>query len=314
MSSQVILWVGFNIFVVLMLVLDLRFFRREARVIGVREALLWSAFWITVSLLFNVLIYFVFDAHTALNFLTAYLVEKSLSVDNLFVFLLIFSYFGVPAAYQYKVLYWGVLGAIVMRFVFIMSGIALVEAFEWILYIFGAFLIYTAIRLALRREPRVDLSKNPLLRVVTRFVPVTSEYEGNRFFTRKDGALLATPLFIVVLVVETSDLVFAVDSIPAVIGITREPFIVYSSNILAILGLRALYFALAGIMRLFRFLSYGLMVVLFFIGAKMIAEVVYVVPVTISLGVVVGVLSISVVLSIIMKEGATETRRKDKWR
>jgi len=300
MSGQVIAWVAFNVFVVAMLVLDLRFFHRRAHVISIRESLLWTGFWIVLALLFNLIVYFWQGSQTALEFLTGYLIEKSLSIDNLFVFLLIFSYFGVPALYQHKVLFWGILGAIVMRLVFILAGVALIENFDWILYVFGAFLILTSVRMAVHKGRGIHPERNPVLRLFRRFMPVTDGYEEDRFFIRRAGRLIATPLLVVVLVVETTDVVFAMDSIPAILGITHDPFIVYSSNIFAILGLRALYFALAGIMRLFIYLHYGLVVVLGFIGVKMILSEFYEIPVVVALGVVAGVLLVSILASILV--------------
>jgi len=299
MSSEVWMWIGFNVVVLILLFLDLRVFHRKTHVIGIREALLWSAFWIGLSLLFNLGIYFWRGSETALHFLTAYLIEKSLSVDNLFVFLLIFTYFAVPALYQHKVLFWGILGAIVMRLAFILAGVAIVERFHWALYILGAFLVVAAIRLALRKDEKIDPGRNPVLRLFRRFVRVTEDYEGDRFFVRRAGLWMATPLLIVVLVVETTDIVFAVDSVPAVLGITLDRFIAYSSNVCAILGLRALYFALAGVIGMFRYLSYGLAAVLFFIGVKMLVVDVYEMPVGIALGVVGGVLIISIAMSLL---------------
>ena len=307
MSSQVLMWIGFNIFVVLMLILDLKVFHRRSHVISIKESLLWTAFWIALSLLFNLIIYFWQGQETALEYLTGYLIEKSLSVDNLFVFLLIFSYFAVSPVYQHKVLFWGILGAIIMRLVFIIAGIALVELVHWMLAVFGAFLVFTALRMAFQKDKQVNPEKNPVLRLFRRFMPVTADYEGDKFFIKRAGRYIATPLFIVVIVVETTDVVFALDSIPAILGITRDPFIVYSSNIFAILGLRALYFAIAGIIRLFHLLHYGLVGVLVFIGVKMILEVCYhyelplgvEMPVGIALGVVGGVLVLSVIASII---------------
>jgi tellurite resistance protein TerC len=298
MSGEVLMWVGFNVFVLAMLALDLKVFHRRAHVVSIRESLLWTAFWIAVSLLFNLGIYFWRGDGVALEFLTAYLIEKSLSLDNLFVFLMIFSYFAVPGAFQHRVLFWGILGAIVMRLSFILAGVALIEAFSPVLYVFGAFLIFTAIRMARQKEKKVNPERNPVLRLVRRFLPIAEEYEGDRFFVKRAGRRIATPLFVVVLVVETTDVIFATDSIPAVLGITTDPFIVYSSNVCAILGLRALYFALAGIMRMFRFLNYGLVTVLFFIGVKMVIAELYEMPVGIALGVVGGVLLASILASI----------------
>jgi tellurite resistance protein TerC len=293
------MWIGFNVVVVALLILDLKVFHRKAHVIGIRESLLWSAFWIGLSLLFNLGIYFWRGSETALEFLTAYLIEKSLSVDNLFVFFLIFSYFAVPSLYQRKVLFWGILGAIVMRLAFILAGVTLVERFHWALYVLGAVLILAAIRLAVRKDAPVDPEKNVVLRLFRRFIPVSEGYEGDRFFIRRAGRLVATPLIVVVLVVETTDIVFAVDSVPAVLGITLDTFIVYSSNVCAILGLRALYFALAGIMGMFRYLHYGLVTVLLFIGIKMLISDAYDMPVGVALGGVGGVLVVSIVVSLL---------------
>jgi tellurite resistance protein TerC len=294
------MWVGFNVFVLVMLILDLKVFHRRAHVVSVKESLLWTGFWIGLSLLFNLGIYFWRGDDVALQFLTAYLIEKSLSVDNLFVFLIIFSYFAVPSALQHRVLFWGILGAIVMRLAFILAGIALIEAFRPVLYVFGAFLMLTAVRMARQKERKVDPERNPVLRLFRRFMPVSDSYESDRFFVRRAGRRIATPLFVVVLVVETTDVMFATDSIPAVLGITLDPFIVYSSNVCAILGLRALYFALAGIMGMFRYLNQGLVMVLFFVGVKMVIAEFYEMPVGIALGVVGGVLLGSILLSIIV--------------
>jgi len=298
MSSLTWMWIGFNVVVVVLLFLDLKVIHRKAHIVSVKESLLWTGFWVALSLLFNLGLYLWQNSEKALQFLTAYLVEKSLSVDNLFVFLLIFSYFAVPALYQHKVLFWGILGAIVMRLAFILAGVALIENFHWVLYIFGAFLILTALRMAFRSHREIHPEKNPVLLLFRRFIPVTENYEGDRFFVKRAGRYVATPLIVVVLVVETTDVVFAIDSVPAVLGITLDRFIAYSSNVCAILGLRALYFALAGIMEMFRYLKHGLTAVLFFIGVKMVIAEVYEMPVGIALGVVVSVLSASVLLSI----------------
>jgi len=304
MSGDVWMWIGFNSVIAILLFLDLKVFHRGSHVIGVREALKWSAFWISLSLLFNLGIYFWRDSDTALQFLTAYLVEKSLSVDNLFVFLLIFTYFSVPAAYQHKVLFWGILGAIFMRLAFILTGVTLIEHFTWALYLMGAILILAAIRLVVRKDSQINPGKNPVLRLFRRFVPVTEDYEGDRFFVKRAGRYLATPLLVVVVVVETTDIVFAVDSVPAVLGITTDTFIAYSSNVCAILGLRALYFALAGIIGKFRYLIYGLAAILFFIGLKMILADVYEMPVGVALAVVGGVLLASIIASLVWPRDA----------
>lgn len=299
MSNQIVLWVAFNVFVLAMLALDLGVFHRKTHVVSVKEALVWSAFWITLALLFNLGVYLWRGPETALEFLTGYLIEKSLSVDNLFVFLLIFSYFGVPSLYQHKVLFWGILGALIMRAIFILTGVTLISMFHWIIYVFGAFLILTGVQMALQEGKDVRPDRNPALRLLRRFVPVTDGYQGDKFFVRRAGRYLATPLFVALLVVETTDVIFAVDSIPAILAITLDPFIVYTSNVFAILGLRALYFALAGMMRLFHYLHYGLSAVLVFVGVKMILADIYKIPVGIALGVVASILLISIIASIV---------------
>ncbi len=299
MSSQVIWWIAFVVIVVVLLILDMKVFHRKAHVIKIKESLLWTAFWIALSLLFCLGIYLWRGHGLALEFLTCYLIEKSLSIDNLFVFLIIFSYFTVSPLYQHKVLYWGIIGAIVMRLAFIEAGVTVLERFDWVFYIFGAFLIITAFRMAFQKDQEIDPGKNVVLRLFRRFFPVTDGYEEDRFFVKRVGKYIATPLFVVVLVIETTDVVFALDSIPAALGITLDPFIVYSSNIFAILGLRSLYFALAGIMRLFHYLHYGIVVVLAFVGVKMVMAEFYEFPIEIALGVVVGVILISVIASII---------------
>jgi len=299
MTSQVLWWVGFGVFVVVMLTLDLKVFNRRAHEIKIKEALLWTAFWVALALLFGLGIYLWLGHGDALEFLTCYIIEESLSVDNLFVFLLIFAYFAVPPMYQHKVLYWGIIGAIIMRLIFIVAGIELLNRFDWVFYIFGAFLVITAVRMAFRKDEKIEPGKNPVLRLFRRFVRVTENYEAGKFLVKRAGLYFATPLLIVVLVVETTDVVFALDSIPAVLGITLNPFIVYTSNIFAILGLRSLYFALAGVMRLFHYLRYGLIAVLIFVGVKMLIAQFYKIPTEIALGVVVGVLLIAVIASII---------------
>jgi tellurite resistance protein TerC len=302
------LWGAFNLFVIAMLALDLGVFHRKAHEVRIREALLWSAFWIALSLLFNLGVYFWSGSQAALEFLTGYLLEKSLSVDNIFVFLMIFTYFRVPYLHQHKVLFWGILGALIMRALFILVGITLIQKFHWVIYIMGAFLIVTGIRMAMQKDEEIHPERNPVLRLVRRFVPVTENYEGGSFFARRGGRLLATPLFIVVLVVETTDVVFAVDSIPAILAITLDPFIVYTSNVFAILGLRALYFALAGVMQLFHYLPYGLSFILVFVGIKMLLVDIYKLPIGIALGTVAGVLAISVLASILFPPKPEATR------
>lgn len=295
-------WVAFVGFVLGMLVLDLRVFHRKAHEIHLREALGWSAFWIALALLFNLGIWWLRGPTTALEFLTAYLIEKSLSVDNLFVFLLIFRYFAVPAVYQHEVLFWGIVGALVMRAVFILAGVALIHQFHWILYVFGALLIVSGIRFAFEVEKEVHPERNPVLRVFRRLMPVATDPADGRFFFRRDGRTWATRLFVVLLIVETTDIVFAVDSIPAVLAISHDPFIVFTSNVFAILGLRALYFALAGVMELFHYLHYGLAVILIFVGSKMIIADWVKVPVGLSLGVVGALLGLSIAASLIWRK------------
>ncbi len=304
MSTKILIWIGFNIFVILMLALDLGVFHRKAHVIKIKEALLWSGFWIALALLFNLGIYFWRGPETALEFLTGYLIEKSLSVDNLFVFLLIFSYFDVPSLYQHKVLFWGILGALIMRAIFIAAGITLIQAFHWILYLFGMFLIFTGIKIALHKEREIHPERNPVIRIFRRVMPVSDQYEGGQFIVKKGGQYLFTPLFLVLLMIETTDVIFAVDSIPAILAITLDPFIVYTSNVFAILGLRALYFALAGLMRLFHHLHYGLSAILVLVGIKMLLADIYKISTVIALGLIAVILLISIIASVVMPRRA----------
>jgi tellurite resistance protein TerC len=294
--NQLVFWILFNLFVVAMLVLDLGVFHRRAHTVKFREALLWSVMWIALAAGFAVLVYFWHGRTSALEFVTGYVIELSLSVDNLFVFLLIFRFFRVPSVHQHKVLFWGILGALIMRGVFILTGVGLMRRFHWIVYVFGALLVYSGIKLFFQEETEIHPEKNPVLKLFRRWIPVTKDYEGNKFFVRRAG-LYATPLLIVLLVVETTDLLFAVDSIPAILAITIDAFIVYTSNVFAILGLRSMYFALSGMMEMFHYLHYGLSVVLMFVGAKMLVSHYYDIPTHIALAVVAGVLAISIVLS-----------------
>ena len=308
MDTPIWLWIGFNVFVLAMLALDLGVFHRKSHAVSGKEALTWSLIWISLSLVFNAVIYFYWDrmapnstytnGEAALAFFTGYLIEKSLSVDNIFVFILIFSFFAVPAAYQHRVLFWGILGALIMRGTLIAVGAALLEEFHWIIYVFGAFLIFTGIRMALQQEEHVQPDKNPVVKFFRRFMPVTENFEKDQFFVRCAGKLFATPLFLILLVVESTDLIFAVDSIPAIFAVTQDPFIVYTSNVFAILGLRALYFLLANVMDKFQYLKLGLSAVLVFIGAKMVIVDFYEIPIGISLGVVAGILTISILASL----------------
>lgn len=292
------LWLIFATVIVAMLFIDLGVVNRHAHVVSIREALIWSAVWIGVALLFNVGLYFWRGKEPALQFLTGYLIEKSLSVDNLFVFLLVFSYFRVPAQYQHKVLFWGIFGALIMRAIFIMAGVALIHRFHWVIYVFGAFLIFTGIKLALEKNKELHPEHNPALTLLKRVMPITAQYHDARFFVRAAGRLVATPLFVVLLVVETTDVIFAVDSIPAILAISLDPLIVYSSNAFAILGLRSLYFALAGLMQLFHFLHYGLSAILIFVGLKMLLADFYNIPIGIALGVIASILGVSIWASI----------------
>lgn len=286
-----------------MLGLDLVVLHRPAHVVKFREALAWSALWIALAAAFAVVVYF-WRGHTAsLEFVTGYVLELSLSVDNLFVFLLIFRYFRVPTNYQHKVLFWGILGALVMRGVFILAGVGLIRRFNWILYLFGALLVYSGAKLSSQKETEIHPEKNPVLRLFRRWMPVTKDYEGGKFFVRRPG-LYATPLLIVVLVVETTDVLFAVDSIPAVLAITLNAFIVFTSNVFAILGLRSMYFALAGMMEMFEYLHYGLSLVLIFVGTKMLLSHYYQIPTAWALTVVAGILLVSIAASALRRKSS----------
>ena len=298
MLSEVWMWVAFNAFVLAMLAVDLGVLHRHAHEVTLKEALAWSGIWIALALLFALGLYSWYGPQPALEFLTGYIIEKSLSVDNIFVFILLFSYFRVPARYQHKVLFWGILGALVMRAIFIFAGIALLQRLHWVIYIFGALLIVTGIKMATEKDKEIHPDKNPVLRLFRRLVPVTENYHADHFFVKQGSHYAATPLFVVLLVVETTDVIFAVDSIPAILSITVNSFIVYTSNVFAILGLRALYFALAGVMQLFHYLHYGLSAILVFVGAKMLLSDVYKLPVVVSLGVIAGILLIAVIASV----------------
>jgi tellurite resistance protein TerC len=281
--NQMLPWILFNVFVLGMLALDLGIIHRKTHTVKIKEALLWSAVWILLALVFCLGLYFWRSPKEAMEFLAGYLIEKSLSVDNLFVFLLIFGYFQVPLSSQHKVLFWGILGALILRAVFITAGITLIQHFHWVIYVFGAFLVLTGVKMTFQKEKEIRPNKNPVIRLFRRLKPVTQEYdEKDRFFRKQSGRLHATPLFIALLVVETTDVVFAVDSIPAVLAITQDPFIVYTSNVFAILGLRALYFALAGVMRFFHHLHYGLSAILVFVDFKMLIADLYKIPVGIA--------------------------------
>ena len=299
-ATSIWFWVGFNAFVLLMLALDLGVFHRKAHVVRPREAGMWVAVWVSLALIFAAGLYYFEGREVALTFVTGYLIEESLSVDNIFVIVLIFAYFRIPAKYQHRVLFWGILGALVMRGTFIGLGALLIERFHWILYIFGAFLIVTGVRMAIQGDSDFDPEENLVMRLAKRWLPFTSRYHEQRFFVREEGRTLATPLFLVLLLVEFTDLIFAVDSIPAIFAVTTDPFLVYTSNVFAILGLRSMYFLLAGVVDKFHFLRYGLAIILAFVGTKMLVAEVFPVPIGISLVVILTVLLASVVLSLLI--------------
>jgi tellurite resistance protein TerC len=300
LAHSIWFWVGFNAFVLLMLALDLGIFHRRAHEVRLREAATWSAVWVAVSLLFNAGIWLFAGKELALQFLAGYLVEKSLAVDNVFVIALIFSYFAVPALYQHRVLFWGILGALVMRGAFIAVGAYALERWHWTLYLFGGLLLVTGIKLALRRDDEaIDLAGNPVLKLVRRLIPVSNAYDGQRFFTRENGRRMATPLLLALVMVEVTDLIFAVDSIPAVFAVTSDPFVVYTSNVLAILGLRSMYFLLAGVVHRFVYLKMGLALVLVFVGAKMLLADVVKLPILVSLAVIAVLIGGAVAMSLL---------------
>lgn len=304
-GSATALWIGFSLFILVMLSLDLGLFNRKAHRITYREATIWSIVWISLACVFATLVFWYLGSVRGLEFVTGYLIELSLSVDNLFVFLLIFSYFKVPARYQHRVLFWGVMGALIMRLTMIFIGAALINRFHWILYIFGAFLVFTGIRMFRQEDTDIQPEENFIVRLVTRYIPLTHEYEGEKFFTRVNGKRTGTLLLLVLLIVEVTDLVFAVDSIPAIFAITTNTFIVYTSNVFAILGLRSMYFLLAGVVEKFHYLKMGLAIVLTFIGTKMLVVALGVhIPIWFSLVFVAVVLLSSVVASLIWTKEA----------
>lgn len=302
MGISIYFWIGFHVFVFLMLALDLGVFNKRSHVVPVKEALIWSTVWIFLAFVFNVFVYLEFGKTKALEFLTGYVIEYSLSVDNIFIFILIFSYFAVPRQYQHKILFWGILGALIMRGIFIITGVALINKFHWIVVIFGGFLLFTGIKMLFQKEGEVHPDKNPIIRIFRRILPVTSSLHGNRLFVKENGKLMATPLFLVLLIIESSDLIFAVDSIPAILAISKTTFIVYTSNIFAILGLRSLYFAVSGIMNFFRYLKIGLSFVLMFVGVKMLCSFFHFeIPILISLGTIIFILLASILASVFIK-------------
>ena len=292
-------WACFMLFIIAMLALDLGVFQRKNHTIGMKEAIGWCGLWITLAVSFGLLLYFTSGKTVALEYYTGYIIELCLSVDNVFVFIVIFSYFQVPPQYQHRTLFWGIIGAVIMRFIFILAGVRLLNAFDWLIYIFGLFLIYTAIKMILPRKSEMDPGKNIAVRIFRKFFPISQGYSEGHFFTYENGRKIATPLFIVLLVIETTDVAFAIDSIPAVLAITKDPFIVFTSNIFAIIGLRSLYFALRGVMTKFYYLSYGLAVILAFIGVKMLLSEFHHIDIGISLSVIGSVLAIAAIASII---------------
>jgi tellurite resistance protein TerC len=298
MEINIWFWVGFNLFVLFMLALDLWVFHKKSEEVSVKEALTWSGIWISLALVFNGLIYKWFGQEKAIEFLTGYVIEKALSVDNIFVFTIIFAYFAIPKAYQHKVLFWWVLGAIFFRIIFIFAGVSLLDNFHWIIYVFGAILLYTAYKLISGGEMKVDPEKSYVIKLVSKILPFKKEIQWDKFFVRENAKLYGTPLFMCLIFIETADLVFAVDSIPAILAITQDKFIVYTSNVFAIMGLRSLYFALAGVIDRFRYLPIGLAFILAFVGTKMLIIDIYKIPVHYSLIVILTILVMSVSFSL----------------
>jgi tellurite resistance protein TerC len=305
MGTSIYFWIGFHLFVFIMLALDLGVFHKHTHKVPVKEAIIWSCVWISLALLFDLFIYLDkdFGPVKALEFLTGYVIEYSLSVDNIFVFILIFSYFAVDSRYQHKILFWGILGALIMRGIFIFTGVALINRFQWIVIIFGGFLVFTGIRMLFQKDTAVDPEKNAVVKFFRRFLPVTKTIHGSSLFITQDKKLYATPLFLVLLIIESSDLIFAVDSIPAILAISKSVFIVYTSNIFAILGLRSLYFAISGIMGYFRYLKVGLAFVLTFVGLKMLASFFHFeISIVFSLGIIISILLVSILASVFIKK------------
>ncbi|MES2178078.1 MAG: TerC family protein [Gemmatimonadota bacterium] len=306
-ATNIWFWVGFIAFVLAMLSLDLGVFNRTPHVVGAKEALTWTSVWVGLALAFAAGLAVLVDRQSALTFLTGYVIEESLSVDNIFVIVLIFQYFAVPAQHQHRVLFWGILGALVMRGLFIGLGAALLARFEWIIYIFGALLVITGIRMATKQDEEFDGEQNPVVKFTRRFLPMTSGYHGKHFFTVENGKRVGTPLLLVLVLVEATDLIFAIDSIPAIFGITRDPFLVFTSNIFAVLGLRSLFFLLATVVTKFYLLKYGLALILTFVGAKMLLEHWIHIPIMLSLGVVVVVLAGSIIASLVWPQAKPES-------
>ena len=307
MATSIYFWIGFHVFIFIMLALDLGVFHKHTHKIPVKEAVVWIIVWVALALIFNLFVYFEFGKIKALEFLTGYVIEYSLSVDNIFVFILIFSYFAVKPIYQHKILFWGIIGALVMRGIFIFAGVALINRFHWIVLVFGGFLVFTGIKMLFNKESEVEPEKNVIVRFFKKIFPVTHTIEGDKLFVIHNNKLFATPLFLVLIIIETSDLLFAVDSIPAILAISQDRFIVYTSNIFAILGLRSLYFAIAGIMGLFHYLKVGLAFVLSFVGLKMLLAFFKIeIPIVASLLIIVGILLASILASVIFPQKTSD--------
>lgn len=298
MEINIWFWVLFNAFVLLMLALDLGVFHKKLHVVSVKEALTWSGIWIFLALCFNGFIYYAFGETKAMEFFTGYVIEKALSVDNIFVFVLIFTYFQIPSIYQHKVLFWGIIGALIMRVIFIFAGVALLEKFHWTIYIFGAILILTGIKMLTDKDKKMEPEKNPVIKLFRKFIPTTNELHGDKFFIKENHKSVATPLFISLMMIEITDLIFAVDSIPAILAVTQDHFIVYTSNVFAILGLRSLYFALSNIIERFKYLAIGLAIILVFVGIKMVLIDFYKIPIHFSLLIIFTIIVLSVVISL----------------
>ncbi len=302
MDTPMLFWILFNVFVLIMLALDLGVFHRNTHQVKLHEALIWTVIWILLALGFNAILYVWKGQQQALEFLTGYLIEKSLSIDNIFVFILIFNYFQIHPKYQHKVLFWGIIGALVMRIIFIFAGVALIEKFHFTIYLFGVLLIYSGYKMFMHNNSKIEPDKNPVIRFFKKFMPVTHSLQDDHFFVKIQGRRFATPLFLVLILIETTDLIFAIDSIPAILAITQDQFIVYTSNVFAIMGLRSLYFALAGVVNRFWLLSYALATVLVFVGLKMILVDIYKIPVEWSLVFIASIIAASIIASLILKK------------
>lgn len=312
MDHSVYSWVGFNVFILAMLALDLGVFHRKVKEIPIKEAFLWTGFWVILSFAFNIIVYYTLGSEKSFEFFTGYLIEKSLSLDNIFVIILLFSYFQVPLAYQHKVLFWGIMGALVMRGAFIFVGVELIHKFHWLIYLLGAFLVYTGIKIFRSGDIKIDPGKNPVIKLTKRFMKVTDRFVGSDLFTKIDGRIWATPLLLVLVLIEFTDLIFAIDSIPAILAISDDTFIVYTSNVFAILGLRSLYFALAGIEKYFRYLKYGVSAILIYVGIKMSIVDLYKIPIEISLAFIFIALSLATLASMIFTKDKVQSSVNNK--